>query len=65
MGLALDEPRDGDETYKVDDLDVILDPFAMKVVKESGGANIKNSHFGPIVELKSAEGGCDCGDGTC
>jgi hypothetical protein len=61
MGLALDEPREGDESYTVDDIPVIMDPFALKIVRESGGASIRSSIFGPMVELNSATAGaCSC-----
>jgi hypothetical protein len=61
MGLALDEPRDGDETYQVDGLSVVVDPFAQKVIKDSGGLSIKHSIFGPVAELEgAAAGGCSC-----
>jgi hypothetical protein len=60
MGLALDEPREGDEKYEVNQLPVIVDPFAMKVIKESGGIKIRSSIFGPMAELESS-----CGDGSC
>ena len=61
MGLALDEPREGDEDYQVDDLKVIVDPFALKLIKESGGLNIKSGVFGPMAELDSSvAGGCGC-----
>ena len=58
MGLALDEPRDGDETFQVDGITVLVDPFAAKVIRESGGVSIKSSLFGPVVELAGAVGGC-------
>ena len=59
MGLALDEPREGDENYQVDDLKLIVDPFAMRLIKESGGLNIKSGMFGPMAELESqVAGGC-------
>ncbi|MGB6065507.1 MAG: hypothetical protein WBG50_11910 [Desulfomonilaceae bacterium] len=61
MGLALDEPREGDSTYEINELTVIVDPFALKVIKESGGINIRSSVFGPTAELESsAAGGCSC-----
>ena len=56
MGLALDEPRDGDQTYQVDGLDVIVDPFANKIISDSGGLTIKNTLFGPTAELEGATG---------
>lgn len=59
MGLALDEPREGDETHQVDGLRVIMDPFAAKLVKESGGLHIHSSIFGPTAELAGAAG-CGC-----
>ncbi|MFH1113392.1 MAG: hypothetical protein V1792_05680 [Pseudomonadota bacterium] len=59
MGLALDEPRDGDETYQLEGLSLIIDPFAHKVIKDSGGLTIKHSLFGPVAELAGA-GGCSC-----
>lgn len=59
MGLALDEPREGDETHQVDGLSLIMDPFAAKLVKESGGINIRSSMFGPTAELAGAVG-CGC-----
>jgi len=60
MGLALDEPKEGDELYTVNDLPVIVDPFAMKIIKESGGLNIRSSIFGPTAELAGAACGSDC-----
>lgn len=61
MGLALDEPREGDESYKVEDIPVTVDPFALKIIKESGGIAIRSSVFGPMAELNSASGGsCSC-----
>lgn len=59
MGLALDEPRDGDESFQVNEVPVIMDPFAAKVVKESGGLTIRDTLFGPMAELQGATaGGC-------
>lgn len=62
MGLALDEPKEGDETYNYKEVPVIVDPFAAKIIKESGGINIKNSIFGPMAELAgpAVGGGCSC-----
>lgn len=61
MGLALDEPRDGDETYQLEGLSVVVDPFAHKVIKDSGGLTIKNSVFGPVAELAGASAkSCSC-----
>jgi hypothetical protein len=61
MGLALDEPRDGDEKYTVNELPLVVDPFALKLIKDSGGITIKSSVFGPMAELESsASGGCGC-----
>jgi len=61
MGLALDEPRDGDETYQLEGLSVVIDPFAHKVIKDSGGLTIKHSVFGPVAELAGASAGsCGC-----
>lgn len=61
MGLALDEPREGDESYQINELPLIVDPFAHKVIKESGGLTIKSSIFGPVAELDgSAPGRCSC-----
>jgi len=61
MGLALDEPREGDETYNVSDIPVVVDPFALKVIKDSGGLNIKATVFGPAAELAGVEAaGCEC-----
>jgi len=62
MGLVLDEPREGDETHKFDGVQLIVDPFAMKLIKEAGGLAIKSSAFGPVAELNSPSGGvCSCG----
>ncbi|MEW6533646.1 MAG: hypothetical protein AB1473_22650 [Thermodesulfobacteriota bacterium] len=59
MGLALDEPKEGDEHYKVDGLEVVIDPFASKLVKDAGGLNITNSIFGPMAELRGVQAaGC-------
>lgn len=61
MGLALDEPRDGDEKYTVNELPVVVDPFALKLIKDSGGITIRSSVFGPMAELEGrAAGGCGC-----
>jgi hypothetical protein len=61
MGLALDEPRDGDESYNVDELRVIVDPFASKLIRESGGLHVKSGIFGPMAELQSSScGSCSC-----
>ena len=60
MGLALDELRDGDETYQIDGISVIVDPFANKVINESGGVAIKSSLFGPTAELANSAGACSC-----
>jgi Fe-S cluster assembly iron-binding protein IscA len=61
MGLALDEPRDGDETYDFDGLNVIVDPFAMKLIRDSGGLQVRSGMFGPMAELQSkAAGSCGC-----
>ncbi len=61
MGLALDEPRDGDEKYTVNELPLVVDPFALKLIKESGGISIRSSVFGPMAELEGkASGGCGC-----
>jgi len=59
MGLALDEPKEGDERLDVDGLNVIIDPFAAKIIRDSGGLRIRNSMFGPMAELEGAvAGGC-------
>ncbi|MCL5122952.1 MAG: hypothetical protein M1511_00345 [Deltaproteobacteria bacterium] len=64
MGLALDESKEGDEHYTVSDLPIIVDPFAMKIIKESGGLNIRSSIFGPTAELAGASScGSDCSCG--
>ncbi len=66
MGLALDELKEGDEKYVINELPLVVDPFAMKIIKESGGLAIKSSIFGPMAELAntSSDGcgsGCSCG----
>jgi hypothetical protein len=59
MGLALDEPKEGDEKHEIDGLTLIIDPFASKIIRDSGGLAITNSHFGPVAELNgAAAGGC-------
>jgi hypothetical protein len=61
MGLALDEPREGDEKYQVNELPLIVDPFALKLITESGGVTIKSSIFGPSAELENVgHSGCSC-----
>jgi hypothetical protein len=60
MGLALDEPRDGDERYEVNDISLVVDPFALRVIKQSGGLTIRSSVFGPMAELKGSQA-ADCG----
>ncbi len=60
MGLALDEPKEGDETHQVDGVNVIVDPFAAKIIRESGGLTIRNTLFGPMAELQGAAAGCGC-----
>jgi hypothetical protein len=61
MGLALDEPKEGDENYQINGLQVTVDPFALKLIKESGGVTIRSSIFGPMAELN----GATCGDCSC
>ncbi|MCA1960070.1 MAG: hypothetical protein LDL33_04670 [Desulfomonile sp.] len=56
MGLALDEPRDNDQSHTVDGLKIIIDPFAAKLVKDAGGLTIRNSIFGPQAELQGVTG---------
>lgn len=61
MGLALDEPRDGDETYTLQDLRVVVDPFALRIIQDAGGIAIKSGIFGPMAELENASAGsCSC-----
>jgi hypothetical protein len=61
MGLALDEPRDGDQSYNVNEITLVVDPFALKIIQESGGISIKSSIFGPTAELENSQGGgCSC-----
>ncbi len=60
MGLALDEPKEDDETHRLEDLSVIIDPFAAKIVKDHGGLSIRNGLFGPTAELNGATA-CGCG----
>lgn len=52
MGLALDEPRDSDQSYTVDGISIIIDPFAAKLVQDAGGLAIRSSLFGPQAELQ-------------
>ena len=56
MGLALDEPRESDQSYTVDGLSIIIDPFAAKLVKDAGGLTIRSSLFGPQAELQGVTG---------
>lgn len=59
MGLALDEPAENDETFDIDGLTVVMDPFAARIVKESEGLDITNTMFGPQAQLRGvAAGGC-------
>jgi len=61
MGLALDEPREGDQTYQVNGMSVIVDPFAMNIIKDAGGLTIKSNVFGPMAELQNVScGSCSC-----
>ncbi len=61
MGLALDEPREGDASYEINNLPLVVDPFALKLIRESGGINIKSGTFGPMAELENSAGGsCSC-----
>jgi hypothetical protein len=63
MGLALDEPRDGDSSYEINEVPLVADPFAMKLIREAGGINIKSGIFGPTAELDNSScgtGGCSC-----
>jgi hypothetical protein len=62
LGLALDEPRAGDESFESSDLPVVMDPFTSGLVKKSGGLNIKYTVFGPTAELEGKAAGC-CGWG--
>ena len=55
MGLALDEPKEGDEIiYNVDGLSVIVDPYVKKLISDAGGLSITSGLFGPSSELNSA-----------
>jgi hypothetical protein len=56
MGLALDEPKEEDVNYEASDVPVIVDPFALKIIKESGGVTIRSGPFGPVVELEDYQG---------
>lgn len=56
MGLALDEPRESDQSFTIDGLNIIIDPFAAKLVKDAGGLSIRNSLFGPMAELQGVTG---------
>jgi hypothetical protein len=60
MGLALDEPREGDERYEIDHISLAIDPFAMRVIKQFGGLSIRSTMFGPTAELQDAQVG-SCG----
>jgi hypothetical protein len=61
MGLALDEPREGDASYEINNLPLVVDPFALKLIRESGGISIKSGTFGPMAELENCAGGsCSC-----
>jgi hypothetical protein len=55
MGLALDEPNEGDEKFTVEEVPVVADPFAMQIVRQFGGIDIRSSIFGPVAELRGAE----------
>lgn len=55
MGLALDEPKEGDHNYSVEDLPLIVDPFALKIIEQSGGIVIKSGIFGPMAELNGQD----------
>jgi hypothetical protein len=59
MGLALDEPRAGDETHQFNGLRVVVDSFAAKIIRDSGGLTIRDTPFGPVAELKGASA-CGC-----
>ncbi|MEW6347770.1 MAG: hypothetical protein AB1646_01800 [Thermodesulfobacteriota bacterium] len=63
MGLVLDEPRDGDESHTIEDVPIVADAFAMKVIREYGGIDIRQSHFGPTAELHRPDGqpAAECG----
>jgi hypothetical protein len=54
MGLALDEPKENDETHQVDGVRLIVDPFAAKIIRDAGGIAIRNSFAGPAAELHGA-----------
>jgi len=56
MGLALDEPKEEDINYEVRELPVIVDPVALKIIKESGGLTIRSGPFGPVAELDDYQG---------
>lgn len=61
MGLALDEPREGDIQVPVDGIRVLMDPFTHKIITESGGLTIRSSIFGPTAELNaSVKTSCGC-----
>lgn len=55
MGLALDEPREGDNNYSLEDLPLIVDPFTLTIIQQSGGVSITSGIFGPMAELNGQD----------
>ena len=56
MGLALDEPQEGDETYNVDGIDILVDKRAMPYAVESTVDYI-DSMWGKGFTIRPAYGG--------
>ena len=56
MGLALDEPQEGDETYNLDGVDILVDKRAMPYAAESTVDYI-DSMWGKGFTIRPAYGG--------
>ena len=56
MGLALDEPQDGDKTYKVEELDILVDQRAAPYAGEST-VDFIDSFWGKGFTIRPAYGG--------
>ncbi len=70
FGMALDTPKNGDKTYSVDGISLLVDPYSLEYLN---GANIQYVKEGEESGFKidspnmpkSVEGGDSCGSGGC
>lgn len=77
IGMALDTPKNGDKTYSVDGINLLLDPYSVEYLNganiqyvtegQESGFKIDSPNLPKAAEGEScgSEGGCGCGSGGC